>query len=74
MLKLVVNPARQERVVNPVFSGAGFLGFQDWRMNTKGHTIFLGIDLVIWVFLGKIRNDNRRGILAVFSGGTSGLF
>jgi len=39
-----------------------------------GHKIFLGSDFVIWVFLGKIRYDNRGGILAVFSGGTSGLF
>jgi len=29
MLKLVVNPARQGQVVNPVFSGAGFSGFHD---------------------------------------------
>jgi len=29
MLKLVVNPARQEQVANPVFSGAGFTGFED---------------------------------------------
>jgi hypothetical protein len=29
MLKLVENPARQGQVVNPVFSGAGFLGFMD---------------------------------------------
>jgi hypothetical protein len=29
MLKLVVNPARQGQVANPVFSGAGFTGLKD---------------------------------------------
>ena len=43
-------------------------------LELRGHKIFLGSDFVIWVFLGKIRYDNRGGILAVFSGGTSGLF
>jgi hypothetical protein len=58
MLKLVLNPARQEQVANPVFSGAGFTGFEDGRMNAMRDVGLVMFELQVKGYWFMVIGDN----------------
>ncbi len=62
MPKLVVNPAKQEQVANPVFSGAGFTGFEDGRMNAMRDVGLVMFELQVkgyWFMVREVLTTNH---------------